>query len=175
MHRSKQACGAIILSIAAVSIGCGPAVGVEPDSLFPALDECLQAAPQKQEGVVTRWQLTSKEPPFGFEIDILAPNNYVWSMRCTEATVGAPVRKLGNKDYKKLTARVKVPEKSARFTAIGAYPSVAEVSRMQLDLALSFKGTPYYTYEVTTNDGRSASVEVNADTGQIDYTKSERK
>jgi hypothetical protein len=175
MHRLKQTCAATILTIAASSIGCAAALAVEPDALFPALDECVQAAPQKQEGVVTRWQLTSKQQPFGFEIDVLAPNNYVWAMRCTEGTVGAPVRKLGNKDYKKLTGRVKVPEKSARFTAIGAYPSVAEVSKMQLDLALSFKGTAYYTYELTTNDGRSASVEVNADTGQIDYTKSERK
>jgi hypothetical protein len=175
MHRLKHTCAAKVWAIAALSIGCSVALAVEPDAMFPALDDCLQAAPQKQEGVVTRWQLTSDRAPFDFEIDILAPNNYVWAMRCSEGNVGAPVRKLGNKDYKKLTGRTKVPEKSARFTAIGAYPSVAEVSQMQLDIALTFKGTAIYTYQLSTGDGRRASVEVNADTGQIDFTKSERK
>jgi len=175
MHRSKLTRAARALAVAALNISCTAALAVEPDSMYPSLEECLQAVPQKQEGVVTRWELTANRQPFGFEIDVLAPNNYVWAMRCTEGNVGAPVRKLGNKDYKKLTSRVKVPEKSARFTAVGAYPSVAEISKMQLDIALSFKGTPYYTYELSTGDGRSATVEVNADTGQIDSTKSSRK
>lgn len=175
MHRSKLTRAARALTVAVLSIGCAAALAVEPDTMYPALEDCLQAVPQKQEGVITRWELTSNRQPFGFEIDVLGPNNYVWAMRCTEGNVGAPVRKLGNKDYKKLTGRVKVPEKSARFTAVGAYPSVSEVNKMQLDIALSFKGTPYYTYELTTSDGRSATVEVNADTGQIDSTKSSRK
>jgi hypothetical protein len=175
MHRSKLKRAAAALAVAALNISCAAALAVEPDSMYPALEECLQAVPQKQEGLVTRWELTANRQPFGFEIDVLAPNDWVWSMRCTEGNVGAPVRKLGNKPYKKLTGRVKVPEKSARFTAVGAYPSVAEVSKMQLDIALSFKGTPYYTYDLSTGDGRSATVEVNADTGQIDSTKSSRK
>ena len=174
MHRPKLTRAATALAIA-LNLSSAAALAVEPDTMYPALEDCLQAVPQKQEGVVTRWELTSNRQPFGFEIDVLAPNNYVWAMRCTEGNVGAPVRKLGNKDYKKLTGRVKVPEKSARFTAVGAYPSVAEISKMQLDIALSFKGTPYYTYELSTSDGRSATVEVNADTGQIDSSKSSRK
>ena len=174
MHRPKLTRAATALAVA-LNLSCAAALAVEPDTMYPALEDCLQGAAQKQEGVVTRWELTSNRQPFGFEIDVLAPNNYVWAMRCTEGNVGAPVRKLGNKDYKKLTGRVKVPEKSARFTAVGAYPSVSEVSKMQLDIALSFKGTPYYTYELTTSDSRSATVEVNADTGQIDSTKSSRK
>jgi len=168
MHRPKLTRAATALAVA-LNLSCAAALAVEPDTMYPALEDCLQAVPQKQEGVVTNRQ------PFSFEIDVLAPNNYVWSMRCTEGNVGAPVRKLGNKDHKKLTSRVKVPEKSARFTAVGAYPAVAEVSKMQLDIALSFKGTAYYTYELSTGDGRSATVEVNADTGQIDSTKSSRK
>jgi uncharacterized membrane protein YkoI len=45
---------------------------------------------------------------------------------------------------------------------------------MQLDLS-GFKGVPYYTYELSTGDGRVATIEVNATTGEIDYTKSQRK
>ena len=162
------------LSIGVVSIVCGTAVAVEPDDMFPSLEACMEAALQKQEGTVLRWELTSNRDPFGYEVDVLAPNDYRWTMRCSEGTVGAPVRKVGNKDSKKFASRIKVPEKSARFTAIGAYPHVAEVNKMQLELS-GFKGVPYYTYDLTISDGRVATVEVNAATGEIDHTKSERK
>jgi len=162
------------LGIGALSVVCNAAFAVEPDALFPPLEACIDASLQKQEGMVLRWELTSSRDPLGFELDVLAPNDYRWTMRCTEGNVGAPVRKVGNKDYKKFVSRVKVPEKSARFTAIGAFPHVAEVHKMQLELS-GFKGLPYYTYELTTSDGRLATVEVNATTSEIDYTKSERK
>jgi uncharacterized membrane protein YkoI len=189
MRRLKQTCAAVCsptrffrsgtfrigpLSIGVLGIACGAALAVEPDTMFPSLEACMEASLQKQEGIVLRWELTSNRDPFGYEIDVLAPNDYRWTMRCTEGTVGAPVRKVGNKDYKKFVTRIKVPEKSARFTAIGAFPHVAEVNKMQLELS-GFKGVPYYTYELATSDGRVASVEVNAATAEIDRTKSERK
>jgi len=173
MQRLKHTCAAVLVT-GVLSIGCGAACAVEPDTMFPALEACTEAALQKQEGLVLRWELTSNRDPFGFEFDVLAPNDYRWTMKCTEGNVGAPVRKVGNKDYKKFTARVKVPEKSARFTAIGAYPHVSEINKMQLDLS-GFKGVAYYTYELSTGDGRVATIEVNATTGEIDYTKSQRK
>ena len=162
------------LSIGVLSIGCSAAFAVEPDTMFPPLEACMEAALQKQEGIVLRWELTSNRDPYGFEVEVLAPNDYRWAMKCTEGAVGAPVRKVGNKDYKKFVSRIKVPEKSARFTAAGAYPHVAEVNKMQLELS-GFKGDPYYTYELSTSDGRVATVEVNAATGEIDNTKSKRK
>ena len=191
MRRLKQTCAAMIfafrtlilssaflsigaLGIGVLSVGCGTALAVEPDNMFPALETCMEAALQKQEGIVLRWELTSNRDPYGFEVDVLAPNDYRWAMRCTEGGVGAPVRKVGNKDYKKFVSRIKVPEKSARFTAIGAYPHVAEVNKMQLELS-GFKGVPYYTYELSTSDGRVATIEINATTAEIDHTKSERK
>ena len=159
---------------AALTLGSTATTAVEPDTMFPPLEACMEAAVQKQEGVVIRWELTASRDPFGFELDVLAPNDYRWTMKCTEGTVGAPVRKVGNKDYKKFTGRIKVPEKSARFTAIGAYPHVAEINKMQLDLS-GFKGIPYYTYELSLSDGRVATIEVNATTGEIDHTESKRK
>ena len=189
MHRLRQTCAAVILrigilriailrigilTIGAVAIASGAASAVEPDTMFPALETCMEAALKKQEGLVVRWELTSNRDPFGFEVDVLAPNDYRWTMKCTEGTVGAPVRKVGNKDYKKFTGRIKVPEKSARFTAIGAYPHVAEINKMQLDLS-GFKGVPYYTYELSLSDERVATIDVNATTGEIDHTESKRK
>jgi uncharacterized membrane protein YkoI len=159
---------------AALTLGSTAATAVEPDTMFPPLEACMEAAVQKQEGVVIRWELTGSRDPFGFELDVLAPNDYRWTMKCTEGTVGAPIRKVGNKDYKKVGGRVKVPEKSARFTAIGAYPRVAEINKMQLELS-GFKGVPYYTYELSLSDGRVATIEVNATTGEIDHTESKRK
>jgi len=173
MHRFKHTCAAAI-SFAALGIGCCSALAVEPDTMFPALEACTEAALQKQEGTVLRWELTSDRDPYSFEIDVLAPNDFRWVMKCTEGAVGTPVRKVGNKDYKKFTSRVKVPEKSARFTAVGAFPHVAQISKMQLDLS-GFKGIPYYTYELSTSDGRTAVVDVNAATGEIDRTESQRK
>jgi uncharacterized membrane protein YkoI len=184
MRRLRQTYAAMVLStgllsfgflsIGVLSIGCSAAFAVEPDTMFPPLEACMEAALQKQEGIVLRWELTSKRDPYGFEIDVLAPNDKVWTMKCTEGAVGAPASKVGNKDYKKFASRIKVPEKSARFTATGAFPHVAEVSKMQLGLS-GLKGVPYYNYELSTSDGRIATVEVNAATGEIDYTKSERK
>jgi uncharacterized membrane protein YkoI len=174
MHRLKLTCAAVGLSIGALTIGCGTAVAVEPDTMFPALEACMEAAVQKQEGIVVRWELTANRDPYGFEVDVLAPNDYRWTMKCTEGNVGAPVRKVGNKDYKKFSGRVKVPEKSARYTAAGAYPHVSEINKMQLDLS-GFKGIPYYTYNLSIGDGRVATVVVDATTGEIDSTKSERK
>lgn len=164
----------IMILIGALTLDSSRAIAVEPDSMFPPLEACIEAALQKQEGIVLRWELTSNRDPYGFELDVLAPNDYRWTMKCTEGTVGAPIRKVGNKDFKKFTARVKVPEKSARFTAIGAYPHVAEINKMQLDLS-GFKGVPYYTYELSLSDGRVATIEVNATTGEIDHTESKRK
>ena len=179
MHRLRQTCAAIflrigILSIGALPMGSGTAFAVEPENMFPALEACTEAALQKQEGVVVRWELTSNRDPYSFEVDVLAPNDYRWTMKCTEGTVGAPIRKVGNKDYKKFTGRVKVPEKSTRFTAIGAYPRVAEINKMQLELS-GFKGVPYYAYDLSLSDGRVATIEVNATTGEIDHTESKRK
>ena len=93
-----------------MTIGCGTAVAVEPDAMFRPSRYAWRRQCRNKKGVVVRWELTANRDPFGFELDVLAPNDYRWTMKCTEGTVGAPIRKVGNKDYKKFTARVKVPE-----------------------------------------------------------------
>jgi len=139
--------------------------------IFAPIDACIDLALQQQEGIVLGWRLGNAQAT-AVDVDILAPDDRVWTIKCNNGKVGAPERKLGNKNYKMLKARSKVPEKSARFTAVGSYP-IAEVRTMKYDT--SWKGRPYYSYEMVLNDNREASVDVNAETGQVDRSKSERR
>jgi uncharacterized membrane protein YkoI len=143
----------------------------DASAIFPPVDSCIDLALQQQDGIVVAWKLTNPRAS-GVEVDVLAPDDRVWTLKCNNGKVGAPERKLGNKNFKMLKSRSKVPEKSARFTAVGSYP-IAEVRTMKYET--SWKGRPYYSYEMVLNDGREASVDVNAETGQVDRSKSERK
>lgn len=155
----------------ALVVGSSAALAEDPTELFPQVNTCIEAALQKQEGQLYGWRIDSKEPP-AFTIDVLAPDDKVWTMKCADGKVtSTPERKLGNKNYKMLSTRAKIPEVSARFTATGNYPN-AELNKMEL--GLNWKGKAYYTYGMSLNDGRRGTVDVNADTGQIDSSKSER-
>lgn len=155
----------------ALVVGSSAALAEDPTMLFPQINACIEAALQQQEGQLFGWKIDTKEPP-AFTIDVLAPDDKVWTMKCSEGKVSStPERKLGNKNYKMLSTRVKIPEVSARFTAAGNYP-VVELRKMEF--GLNWKGKAYYTYQMSLNDGREASVDVNAETGLIDRSKSER-
>jgi hypothetical protein len=157
----------------ALVLGTGLALAEGPTDIFPKIDACVDAALLQQEGRLVGWKIESAKEPVTMTIDVLAPDDKVWTMKCTEGKVsGAPERKLGNKSYKMLTTRAKVPEVSARFTAAGGYP-ISDMRKMEF--GLTWKGKPYYTYEMRLNDGRDATVDVNAESGQIDRSKSERK
>jgi uncharacterized membrane protein YkoI len=143
----------------------------DASAIFPGIDSCIDLALQQQDGIVVAWRLTNPQAT-GVEVEMLAPDDRVWKMTCSNGKVSPPERKLGNKNYKMLKSRAKVPEKSARFTAVGSYP-IAEVRTMKYET--SWKGRPYYSYEMVLSDGREASVDVNAETGQVDRSKSERK
>jgi hypothetical protein len=118
-------------------------------------------------------KINSAKEPVTMTVEVVAPDDRVWTMKCTEGKItGNPERKTGTKNYKMLSARTKVPEVSARFTAATAYP-ISEMQKMEY--GLSWKGKAYYTYDMKLNDGRDATVDVNADTGQVDRSKSERK
>ena len=150
----------------------GVVLAVQPEEMFSQLDICLEAAKQQQEGQLLRWELTGKQAPYAFDIDVMAADGRVWTMKCEDGKVSNVERKTGTKNYKMLVARSKVPEVSARFTAVGAFP-VAELRKMEY--GVSWKGQPYYSYQMSLNDGREGSVDVNAESGQIDRSHSERK
>jgi uncharacterized membrane protein YkoI len=157
----------------ATLLGASAAARADFDAaaVFEPIDACTDLAVQQQEGVITGWKLSNPQTG-AVDVEIVAPDDRVYIIKCNNGKVGQPERKLGNKNYKMLKSRSKVPEKSARFTAVGSYP-IAEVRTMKYDT--SWKGRPYYTYEMVLNDGREASVDVNAETGLVDRSKSERK
>lgn len=163
----KSTCVALVLTAAS------GAAWAEPNAVFPKIDACVEAALQQQPGVLIGWTIDSKQDPAAFTVDVVAEDGKVWSLKCAEGKVSGSERKVGTKNYKLLSARAKVPEISARFSAASSYPLITELRKMQYDL--SWRGNPYYNYEMSLNDGREASVDVNAETGQIDRSKSERK
>ncbi len=156
----------------ALVLGPGLALAEGPTDIFPTVDACVDAALQQQEGRLVGWKIESTKEPVALTIDVLAPDDKVWTMKCADGKVSSSERKMGNKNYKMLTSRAKVPEVSARFTAANGYP-ISELRKMEY--GLTWKGKPYYTYEMRLNDGRDATVDVNAESGQIDRSKSERK
>jgi uncharacterized membrane protein YkoI len=150
----------------------GVLLAVPPEEIYSQLDTCLDAAKKQQDGQLTRWELVGKQAPYAFDVEMVAPDDRVWKMRCEDGKVSNVERRTGVKNYKKLVAGNKVPEVSARYTAVGAF-QVSELRKMEY--GLSWRGRAYYSYEMSLNDGRDASVDVNAESGQIDRSHSERK
>lgn len=157
----------------AMVLGSGAALADGPTDVFDKVNTCTDAATQQQPGLIAAWKIDSAKEPVTMTVEVIAPDDRVWTMKCTEGKITSnPERKTGTKNYKMLNGRTKVPEVSARFTAATAYP-ISEMQKMEY--SLSWKGKAYYTYDMKLNDGRDATVDVNADTGQIDRSKSERK
>jgi len=139
--------------------------------LDSALQTCVDTALQQHPGQVTRWVVDSRAAAPAVRVDIVASDDLVWAMTCEGGKIVSDERKVGNKNYKMLSSRMKVPEATCRQTAVEEYPGT-ELTRMQY--ALSWKGAPYFTYTFVTRDGREATVDVNAATGKIDHTHSSR-
>jgi hypothetical protein len=164
----SRTCVSFVLALGSVA-----ALADGPTDVFDNINACTEAATQQQAGLVVGWKIVSTKEPVTLTVDVLAADDRVWTMNCSEGKiVGSPERKLGNKNYKMLSSRTKVPEVSARFTAASSYP-ISEMLKMEY--GLSWKGKAYFTYELKLSDGREATVDVNANTGQIDRSKSERK
>lgn len=136
-----------------------------------AIEQCLDAARRDQVGQVTRWDL-EWATGLAFNLELVSPNDRVWNMRCEGGVIVKSERKAANKKYEMLSTRHRVEEHEARQLAGAEYPG-GELHRMVYDL--SWRGNPYYNYSFNLRDGRTATVLVNAVTGVIDKTSSERK
>jgi uncharacterized membrane protein YkoI len=158
--------------ITALSTTIGPAYAAEfTPEMDTALQTCIDTALRQHAGIVTQWEMDSRTSALGIKLDVVASDDQVWSMKCEGGAIVSDERKMGNKNYKMLSSRVKVPETTTRRTAVEEYPAT-ELTRMQY--SLSWKGSPYFNYTFMTADAREATVEVNAVTGKIDRTYSSR-
>jgi uncharacterized membrane protein YkoI len=136
-----------------------------------AIEACVQAINQQNGGQILGWDVEWATGGLAFKFEVVQPDNRVFTLRCEAGTVTASERKPGDKKYQMLSSRAKVAESAARQAAATEYPG-GELRRMKYDL--SWRGKPVYTYEWGLKDGRTAWVEVNGETGQIDKTRSER-
>jgi len=161
-----------LIGLAAGLLGAGAVTAAEfGPEVDRAINQCLDAARQQQVGQVTEWDL-DWENGLGFDVELVGTDNRVYGMRCEGGTIVKSERKAGNKKYEMLSTRHRVEEPDARQLA-GAEYRGAELKRMKYEL--SWRGNPYYSYDFELPDGRTANVMVNAATGKIDKTSSERK
>lgn len=136
-----------------------------------AINDCLDAARKERVGQISAWDVRW-EGGLAFLVELVAQDNKVYAMRCEAGRIVKEERKTGTKRYEMLTTRHRVEEPQARQLAAAEYPG-AEMNHMEYDL--SWRGNPYYVYTYNLPDGRTASVSVNAVTGKIDRSSSERK
>ncbi|MCC7549100.1 MAG: hypothetical protein IT532_15170 [Burkholderiales bacterium] len=165
MRLSLIAIGAgLLASGAAFAAEFGPEVD-------RAVNACLDAARQQQVGQVTEWELDWQNG-LGFDVELVAPDNRVYRMRCEGGAIVKSEQKAGNKKYEMLSTRHRVEEPEVRELASAEFRA-AELNRMKYEL--SWRGHPYYSYSFSLPDGRVGNVMVNAATGKIDKSSSERK
>jgi hypothetical protein len=139
--------------------------------LGDAIDACTRAVRQYNGGQIVGYRVGWAQAGPAIDLEVVVPDNRVYGVRCEAGTVTASERKTGDLKYQMLSSRVKVIESSARQVAATEYPT-GELRRMKYQL--TWQGRPSYTYEWGLKDGRTAWVEVNGETGQIDKTHSER-
>ena len=161
---------ACVIAVLSTTISSTYAAEFTPE-MNNALQTCLDTALRQHAGVVTQWEIDSRTSVRSIKLDVVASDDVVWSMKCEGGAIVSDERKMGNKNYKMLSSRVKVPETTCRQAAVEEYPGT-ELNRMQY--SLSWKGSPYFTYTFLTSDAREATVDVNAVTGKIDRTYSSR-
>src|SRR5215207_2565584 len=113
----SSGCVGASLALALLAVSSAAKADFDASVIFGPIDACIDLALQQQEGIVLGWRLGNAQAT-AVDVDILAPDDRVWTIKCNNGKVGAPERKLGNKNYKMLKSRSKVPEKSARFTAV---------------------------------------------------------
>lgn len=137
-----------------------------------AINDCLDAARKTRIGQPTEWNLQWGAGGLAFIVELVSQDNRVYSLRCEGGSIVKEDHKAGNKKYDMLTTRHRVEEPAARKGAGSEYPS-AEITRMQYDL--NWKGNPYYIYSFNLPDGRIGTIYVNAITGKVDRSSTERK
>ncbi|HZR01640.1 MAG TPA: PepSY domain-containing protein [Burkholderiales bacterium] len=137
-----------------------------------AINTCLDAARKQHVGQPTGWDLQWGPGGLAFLVELVAQDNRVYQMRCEAGNIVKEERKAGLKQYEMVSTRHRVEEPEARQTAAAEYNG-GELTHMEYDL--NWRGNPYYIYKFNLPDGRIATVSVNAVTGKIDRSNSDRK
>jgi hypothetical protein len=139
------------------------------------LDRCIDAAKAARAGTVTGWQELTTNPADGYYVRIVGKDGSVGLTECRPAST-APLdfsKKAGLVRYE-MYDRVKIAEPSARAVAPLVFASPVRITRMEL--SISMRGVPYYTYTLALPNEHKATVEVDAVSGKpmtakVEYAK----
>jgi len=141
-------------------------------SVDEGLNACIQAAKQRHQGLVTQWDINKGPAGVDFDITMLTPDDTRWHVDCRgDGKIDEAKQLFGGASYSILSSRKTVNEMSARATAVGVYNNATMV---RMTYTVSGLGKAYYHYYLATPDGRYAQIDVNAESGQVDSTRSER-
>ena len=129
------------------------------------LDQCLAKAAAARPGVITGWQELSSTSDEGYYVRIVSKDGAIGLTECRPASE-APLefsKKTGLVRYE-MYERAKVAEPAARAVAPAVFVPPVKITRMEL--SISVRGVPYYTYTLTLTGGQQATVEVDAVSGK---------
>jgi len=135
------------------------------DEATSTLDSCIAKAQAAREGVVTGWQELTDKPEDGYYVRIVGKDGSVGLTQCrpAETTPLSFEKKTGLVRYE-MYQRTKVAEPAARAVAPVVFVPPTRVTRMEL--TISMRGSPYYTYTLALPENRKATVEVDAVSGK---------
>lgn len=135
------------------------------DDAPATLDQCLTKAAAARPGIITGWQELSSTSDEGYYVRIVGKDGGIGLTECRPAS-DAPLdfsKKTGLVRYE-MYERAKVAEPTARALAPAVFLPPVKITRMEL--SISVRGVPYYTYTLTLAGGQQATVEVDAVSGK---------
>jgi len=163
------------LQVAALALCIPLSMSAFAEEKASLLNSCIAKAKLSREGVVTGWQELTDNPEDGYYVRIVGKDGGIGLTQCRP---GGPEplefeKKTGLVRYE-MYQRAKVAEADARAVAPVVFVPPTRVSRMEL--SISIRGVPYYTYTVLLPQNHKATVEVDAVTGKpikasVEYAK----
>lgn len=135
------------------------------DDSMAVLDGCIAKAQAAREGVVTGWQELTDKPEDGYYVRIVGTDGGVGLTQCRPSST-EPLsfeKKTGLVRYE-MYRRAKVAEPAARAVAPVVFMPPSRTTRMEL--SISIRGVPYYTYTLVLPGDHKATVEVDAVSGK---------
>ena len=134
------------------------------DESTAEIDRCLSAALAARPGIVTAWRELDGEGK-GYNVRVLGTDGRVAETDCRPGETALPEFQLRPGLYRiAMYERATTPEPAARDLAPEIFKG--PVRFVSMELSVSLKGTPYYTYTLVLPGQQKATVEVDAATGK---------
>lgn len=135
------------------------------DDASGTLDQCIAKAVAARPGYVTGWQELTANPEDGYYVRIVTKDGAIGLTEC-RPTSTAPLEFSKKTGFvrSEMYERAKIAEPAARAVAPEVFKPPVRLTRMEL--SISIRGVPYYTYTLALPADHEATVEVDAVTGK---------